>query len=183
LKRFLSWFSRKPEVQPPCQPVYWTLQAVYLARAYYVSAELKIADLLEEGPCTCEELAEATGTHERSLFRILRALASFGVFAQNEWGQFETTEAARTLRSDVAGSLRDWTILTGTMPTWQAFGHALDMVRTGKNGHREQMLWLDGALRTTQEWNALLDQSGFRRTFARPTAIVDAVILECEKVT
>lgn len=133
-QRLFPWFAKRPVVEPPPLPIFWTLQAVYLARAYYVAAELKIADLLREGPQTAAQLAGTTGTHEHSLYRVLRALAGFGVFAENEAGQFEMTDAAAPLLSDTFGSVRDWTILTGSLPTWQAFGQALEVVRTGKNG-------------------------------------------------
>lgn len=133
-KRLFSWPFARPVNEPPLQPVFWTLQSVYLARAYYVAAELGIADLLRERPMTCAELADETGTHEESLYRVLRALASFDVFAENGHGQFEMTDRATALLSGVIGSLRDWTVLTGAMPTWQAFGQALDVVRTGGNG-------------------------------------------------
>jgi hypothetical protein len=133
--RFLkSWFSKKSRNEPPEVPIFWTLQSVYLARAYYVVAELQIADRLRERPMTCAELAEATGCQERSLYRILRALAAFNVFSEDERGQFTITEQAGALLSDVHGSVRDWTVLTGRLPTWQAFGHALEVVQTGRNG-------------------------------------------------
>lgn len=80
------------------------------------------------------ELARVTGTHERSLHRMLRALAAFGIFSENGRGQYQMTKRAASLRSDVVGSLRDWTVLTGTKPTWDAFGHAMDVVRTGNCG-------------------------------------------------
>ncbi len=133
-KWLFSWRSKPPQHEPPELPIFWTLQSVYLARAYYVVAELKIGDLLREGPRTTGQLAEATGSHERSLYRILRALSGFGVFRENDEGQFEMTPAAEPLLSDKPGSVRDWTVLTGTLPTWQAFGQALEVVKTGKNG-------------------------------------------------
>jgi hypothetical protein len=83
---------------------------------------------------TAAELAEATGAHEPSLFRILRALAGFDLFAENDQGQFEMTERAHSLRDDVAGSVRHWAMLTGSVPTWSALGHAVEVVRTGRNG-------------------------------------------------
>jgi Dimerisation domain len=46
---------------------YWTSQAIYVA------AKLGIADLLADGPKIADELARATGTHARSLYRLLRA--------------------------------------------------------------------------------------------------------------
>jgi predicted Rossmann fold nucleotide-binding protein DprA/Smf involved in DNA uptake len=59
---------------------YWISQAIYVA------AKLGIADLLADGPKTADELARATGTHARSLYRLLRALASVGVFSEVEGG-------------------------------------------------------------------------------------------------
>jgi len=54
----------------------------YVSRAVHVAAALGIADLLGEGPRHYAELAKATGTHAPSLNRVLRLLASVGVFAE-----------------------------------------------------------------------------------------------------
>jgi predicted transcriptional regulator len=80
----------------------------WLSRAIYVAAKLGIADLLQEEPKDIGELAKATGSHEPSLYRILRALASAGIFAEDELGRFALTPLAATLRTDVPGSLRAW---------------------------------------------------------------------------
>jgi hypothetical protein len=116
------------------------LQSVYLARALYVAAELGIADLIATRAMSLAELAQTTQVHERTLHRMMRALAAFGIFAEID-GKFEMTETAASLRSGVVGSLRDWVVLTGTKPTWAAFGEALEVVKTGRNGfelaHRE----------------------------------------------
>ena len=53
-------------------------------QAIYVAAKLGIADLLKDGPKGSEELAQATGAHAGSLYRLLRVLASFGIFAEDE---------------------------------------------------------------------------------------------------
>src|SRR3712207_1085223 len=55
---------------------YWVSQAVYVA------ARLSIADLLADGLVDCEDLASATDTHAPSLQRVLRVLASIGVFTE-----------------------------------------------------------------------------------------------------
>src|SRR5437764_1360782 len=49
-------------------------------QALYVAARLGIADLLKDGARGSEELARATGADARALHRLLRALASLGVF-------------------------------------------------------------------------------------------------------
>jgi hypothetical protein len=83
---------------------------------------------------TISELAAATQAHTSSLQRVMRALAAFGIFAEDEDGRYEMTDLAASLRTDVVGSLRDWTVLTGKKPTWAAFGEALEVVKTGRCG-------------------------------------------------
>src|SRR4051794_21817628 len=70
-------------------------------------AELGLADALAEGPLLCEDLAERTGTHASSVYRVLRALAMYQVFEELEDGRFALSPMADLLRSDVEGSLRD----------------------------------------------------------------------------
>lgn len=84
-----------------------------VSQAIHVVATLGIADLLEDGPRSTDELAEATGTHASALYRILRALASIGVFAEQTDGRFGLTPLAEYLRTDVPGSLRSWAMLIG----------------------------------------------------------------------
>ncbi|MCC7423156.1 MAG: methyltransferase, partial [Planctomycetaceae bacterium] len=79
---------------------YWVSQAVFAA------AELGLADLLNDGPKPVESLANATGTKPDPLFRLLRALASVGVFAEGPSRTFSLTPTAQLLRSDVPGSQR-----------------------------------------------------------------------------
>src|SRR4030095_11697009 len=72
----------------------------------YVAARLGIADQLREGPQTADALAQAVGAAPRPLYRLLRALASIGIFAETPEGAFEITQSARLLQSNVTGSLR-----------------------------------------------------------------------------
>ena len=65
------------------------VQGMMLAKALQSVAELGIADLLGKAPHTCEELAAATATHAPSLYRLLRALASGGIFREDEHGRFD----------------------------------------------------------------------------------------------
>ncbi len=103
----------------------------WLSQAIYVAARLRIADCLAEGPRTIEELAEATGTHPRTLYRLLRALASAGIFSEGEPGRFRLTPEAETLRSEVPGSLWAMAIMMGE-EHYHAWGGLLESVRTGK---------------------------------------------------
>lgn len=56
------------------------VSGAFISQAVYVAAKLGIADLLADGPKTAKHLAEKTATDERSLYRVLRSLASVGAF-------------------------------------------------------------------------------------------------------
>ena len=72
----------------------------------YVAAKLNIADFLREGPLTVEDLARLCHAHAPSLYRLLRALASLGIFTEVESKKFGLTEMAELLRSDMPDSMR-----------------------------------------------------------------------------
>jgi hypothetical protein len=78
-----------------------------LARAVSTIAELGIADLVQAGqPQPVEHLARASKTHEPSLYRILRFMASYGLFQESENRKFDHTPLSAALRSDAPGSYR-----------------------------------------------------------------------------
>lgn len=104
---------------------YWTTQVVYVA------AKLGIADHLSQGPRTADELAQATGTHAPSLYRLLRALASMRIFAEDDSKRFALTPLAERLRSDVPGSQRALAIMSGE-EHYKAWGELLYSVQTGQ---------------------------------------------------
>lgn len=104
---------------------YWQTQAIYVA------AKLGLADMLANGPRSIDELAQTAGVHAPSLYRLLRALASVGVFADDGTGRFELTSAAECLRSDVPGSQRALAIMSGE-EHYYAWGDLLYSVKTGK---------------------------------------------------
>ncbi len=98
----------------------------------FVAAKLKIADLLKEGGKSVEELAETTSTHSQTLYRILRALASLGVFAERDARTFEMTQVAERLRSDHPNSVRPLADFFGSEWHNRAWSHLLNNVQTGK---------------------------------------------------
>jgi len=117
---------------PPSVVMLRMISGFRVSRAIYISAKLGIADLLKEGSKHTEELAEITGTHAPSLYRVMRALASVGIFSEDEQGRFALTPIADTLRSDVPGSLRALTILVLGEEHYEAWGDLMHSVRTGE---------------------------------------------------
>lgn len=104
---------------------YWQSQLVYVA------AKLGIADVLVEGPLTVDEIAARVGAHPPHLGRVLRALASVGIFASDPHGRFHLTRLAQTLRSDHPESLRDFALMLVDDFNWSAWGALEHSVRTG----------------------------------------------------
>jgi hypothetical protein len=103
-----------------------------LTQLIYVAAKLHIAELLGDGPRSAEDLAQATGTHAPSLYRVLRALASHGVFAEDQQGRFGMTPLAEALREGVAGSQRAAALVFGEEARWRSWGQLLYSVTTGE---------------------------------------------------
>ena len=93
------------QLPPPVQ-LMQMLFGFAATRAIGVTAELRIADLLKDGAKTADELALQTGVHARSLYRVLRACASVGVYAEDNEKKFSLTPLAEPLLSDAPGSLR-----------------------------------------------------------------------------
>jgi O-methyltransferase domain len=93
---------------------------------------LKIADLVGRGPVSASELARQTGTNADALYRVLRLLASVGIFAELPGRAFVHTPMSELLRTDVPGSVRDTVTFVGNplhFKVWAELGYS---VETGK---------------------------------------------------
>lgn len=105
----------------------------WLSQALFVAAKLGIADCIGAEGKSADELATETGSHAPSLFRLLRALASVGVFAEDSHGRFQLTPLAQPLREDAPGSKRAMILMTGG-EQYRAWGELFHSVQTGKTG-------------------------------------------------
>lgn len=106
--------------------------AFWVSSLLHVAAELKLADFLAEKPCTAGELSQLTATHARSLYRVMRALASLGIFTEDAAHRFSLTALGEALRTDAPGSA--WaSVLTLAGPLFtRSLGDLLYSVQTGK---------------------------------------------------
>src|SRR5579859_4436205 len=102
----------------------------WIARLTYVAAKLKLADLLKDGPRTAGQLAEMASVQTPALYRLLRALASVGIFAETKGGRFKLTPLAATLQTGAQGSLRAWTLMINEKYTWDSWQELLHGVKT-----------------------------------------------------
>jgi hypothetical protein len=106
---------------------------VAVSRAICTVAELGVADhIADRTAVPVATLAQKTGTHERSLHRVLRLLASRGLFRETSPGAFEHTPLSFALREDAEGSYRAGArMFHRFFPAWDALDHS---IRTGAPG-------------------------------------------------
>jgi predicted transcriptional regulator len=96
----------KSEAQPPQAQLIQMATAHWVSRLLYVAAQMNLADLLAEGPKTAEELARSTATDAPALYRVMRTLASLGLFKEDPGHQFSLMPLGEALRTGAPGSVR-----------------------------------------------------------------------------
>lgn len=119
-------------MMPKSMAVFELSQSVWIARAIGVAVELELADILSEGPKTVTELADLTQTHPDNLYRLLRALASYGIFRETSRKTFKLTPLAAGLQEG-AGSMKNMIAHQQNPVNWQMVGEMKYCVKTGKD--------------------------------------------------
>jgi SAM-dependent methyltransferase len=115
-----------PRVPPPVQMLQ-LLGGFQVSQALFAVAKLDLATLLEAGPRSVDDIASASGAQTEPLRRLLRSLASLGVFTTVEPGSFALTPLGSTLASATPGSMRDVALMY--METhYGPFGNLLEVV-------------------------------------------------------
>ncbi|WP_018383099.1 methyltransferase [Wenjunlia vitaminophila] len=107
-------------------------QSSMITQAIYVAADLKVADALHSGPQTAEELAKKVDADPDALHRLMRLLASYDIFAEQNDGRFTMTSMGDALRSDSPNSMRPIALLMGHPTHWEEWGHFAYSVRSGQ---------------------------------------------------
>ncbi|MHA4846507.1 methyltransferase [Flavitalea antarctica] len=126
-------------IQQPPPPVQ-LMQMLFgfaASRAIGFAAELGIADLVKNESKTAEDLGKQTGMHPRSLYRLLRACASVGVFSEDEEKRFSLTPLAEPLVSETQGSLRAFATMINTDWQFQTWARLPYSIETGKPAFNE----------------------------------------------
>ncbi len=103
------------------------------AQLIHVAARLKVSDILDNGAKSYNEIAELTKTDPDVLYRILRALSSFGIYKEKENKYFELTEMGELLKEDNNSSIRINALMRMDEYNWKPWGELLYSVKTGKN--------------------------------------------------
>ncbi len=122
---------------PPQQALYQMGTAHYLSRALGLAAKLRLADYLKNGSRHYREIAAEVGAHPQSLNRVMRLLASAGIFNEEENGRFSLAPLGTLLRSDVPGSMRAAVMLFSGERIQRAWGELEYCVNTGRPAFRK----------------------------------------------
>jgi hypothetical protein len=116
---------------PAAQTVFELATAYTISAAMQVAVRLHVADHLARGPASVDVLAPAIGVDSDRLYRVLRALASVGIFEERGAREFASNPAADLLRSG-AGSLRDVALFMTNRLHFDVYAEMLYSVTTGQ---------------------------------------------------
>jgi len=136
LRTFLNRFERK--LVPSSVAVFEKAEGFFIAKAIGVACELNLADILISGPKHIKDIADASNTHEQSLYRLLRALASEGIFKEVKERVFANTSLSRAL-AEGKGSMKYMIEHQLNETSWDIMGQLDISVKTGKNVARKKL--------------------------------------------
>jgi hypothetical protein len=120
-----------PTHVPPQVQMMQFILGKWISKPIHVVAKLGIADMVADGPKSIDELAYMSKTHAPSLYRVMRALASVGIFSERGERCFELTPMAECLKR---GAMRSIALMFNSDWHDRAWGHLLYSVRTGRVG-------------------------------------------------
>jgi len=112
------------------QQVFQVATGYIASAALYAAAKLRLADHLADGPRGVADLARATGANEDALYRVLRLLASVGIFEESASRQFANNAASTTMRSGT-GSVYDLALWMADPFHFRVYADAMHSVMTG----------------------------------------------------
>jgi hypothetical protein len=124
--------SRGGRSQPIQEAMLGLLVGHWTSQALFTVVELGVPDLLGAKALAPEAIAEKVGAHAPYLRRVLRALASAGVFREDARGRFALTKLGRTLLADQPGNVRDFARMIVAPYNYRSWERLLEGVKTGR---------------------------------------------------
>jgi hypothetical protein len=122
-----------PAPLPPQRIMSQLLFGKQLTASLSALARLGVADHMDRSPISAEELAARAGLHAPSLYRVMRMLATFGVFSEEPGGKFALTPLGSLLKTDTPGSMRYMAIMLGDEQSLYAYSRMADCLRSGQD--------------------------------------------------
>lgn len=127
------------ETLPPHVQLVQMSASFVRSRVVYAAAEIGLADHLADGPKRTNELADRTGTHARSLHRLMRALAHYGVLSMEDDGTFSLTPVGEALQSRAPGAARPTVRVVAGDGFWSAFRKLPETLQDGEPGMKKAL--------------------------------------------
>jgi SAM-dependent methyltransferase len=141
----------------------WALCDLCTPWCIFVAATLRIADHILAGNADIDKLATAAGADTDALLRMMRYLASKGIFEETAPGRFAVNEAAKPLLNDGMRLGTNLDSIGGRMA--YAWGTLLTVVRTGKPAYDQvfgRPFWddLEAHPEIAADFDALMSYAG-----------------------
>lgn len=130
--RFGNWLARLPDklVPPPFRVIQLGC-AFWHSRALFVAAELGVADVLGDEQKSSQQIAEVLDLNADYLYRLLRLLASIGVFEESAEKFFRNNRLSDCLRKDHPQSIRDMVLLHNSPEMSRPWFESLELAIRG----------------------------------------------------
>lgn len=107
-----NWLATLPNrLTPPPFRLIQIGSAYWHSRALYLATHLGIADELADGEQDTRALADRLSLHEENLYRLLRMLASIGIFDEVSHRHFRNSRLSAHLRRDHPQGVREMVLL------------------------------------------------------------------------
>ena len=103
-----------------------------MSTALHAAVRLKLPDLIGDRHVPVQSLARETRANEDALYRVMRLLASVGVFEEHAPREFGNTAASSMLRSDVPGSMHPMALWMADPTHLRIYADAIHSVMTGQ---------------------------------------------------
>lgn len=122
---------------PPQAQLFQMLTGAVVSQAIYAAAKFNVAEHLAAGPLTVDDLARKSGANLDALYRLLRALASIGIFTElpppGPPRRFANTPMSECLRPGVPGSQHAGALMIGSI-CHRAYAEMPYCIETGRPG-------------------------------------------------
>jgi O-methyltransferase len=133
----MSQNAVKAESTPPEAQIVEMVMAQFVSRLIHLTAMLRLPDHLADGPKTAEELAQLTATHAPALYRVMRTLASLGVFTEDDSHRFALRPLGEALKSGTPSHAA--ALIMGGDIIARSLDSLLYSVQTGKTGFQKSL--------------------------------------------
>jgi len=159
---------------PPSMAVFEKAQGFWIAKAIGVACELNLAEIVGHEEKSVVEIAKESNTNPMALNRLMRALASEGIFIETKTGVFKNNKYSNALREQ-PGNLKNMIVHQVNETNWNVVNELKYSVKSGTNAAQKLMgTDIFTHLKNTPEKNELYNKAMSETSRLSSAAIVSA---------